>query len=289
VRVTSGNAPNGGLNPQLLTAAGSTLYFSANDGTHAAQLWSASGSTATMLTSANVSGGGVNPQELTAAGSTLYFSGNDGTHNRQLWSSNGTSSGTAMLADINGTSNAVLSDLTNVAGTLYFAAYTPASGYQVWQSDGTSSGTVKDTSLSTGSSNVPANFAGMSSSLYFTAPGATMWQWQPGTGSTSITRTITRPNPASIAYGTTLSSTQLDSTASVDGTTLKAGTDTVSVTFTPTDSTDDSHASPTPAIVVTQANPAITWANPASIVYGTALSSTQLDATASASGKRGRS
>jgi hypothetical protein len=35
---------------------------------------------------------------------------------------------------------------------------------------------------------------------------------------------------------------------------------------------------------VNQATPKITWAKPAAIVYGTALSSTQLDATASVPG-----
>ena len=34
-------------------------------------------------------------------------------------------------------------------------------------------------------------------------------------------------------------------------------------------------------LIITQATPTITWANPANIVYGTALSATQLDATAS--------
>ena len=112
------------------------------------------------------------------------------------------------------------------------------------------------------------------------------------------TPTITWANPASIVYGTPLSSTQLDATASVNGTTLPgsyayspaagtilgAGTQTLSVTFTPNDTTDYTTATGSAAIVVSQATPTITWANPASIVYGTALSSTQLDATANTAG-----
>jgi hypothetical protein len=56
------------------------------------------------------------------------------------------------------------------------------------------------------------------------------------------------------------------------------------VTFTPTDTTNYTTATKTVQLTVNQATPVITWANPASIVYGTALSSIQLDATASVPG-----
>ena len=104
---------------------------------------------------------------------------------------------------------------------------------------------------------------------------------------------ITWNNPASIPFGTTLSATQLNATASVGGTfaytpaagtTPATGTDTLSVTFTPTDTTDYTSATKTVQITVTQAAPVITWNNPANIVYGTALSATQLNATASVGG-----
>ncbi len=105
--------------------------------------------------------------------------------------------------------------------------------------------------------------------------------------------TIIWTNPASITYGTALSATQLNATASVPGTLVytpaagsipAAGTDTLSVTFTPTDTTNYTTATKTVTIVVTQAGPVITWANPASISYGTVLSATQLNATASTGG-----
>src|SRR6202044_2457595 len=103
------------------------------------------------------------------------------------------------------------------------------------------------------------------------------------------TPVITWATPASVVYGTALSATQLNATATVPGTFVytpaagaipAAGTDTLSVTFTPTDTTSYSTVTKTVQIVVTQAAPVITWANPASIVYGTALSATQLNATA---------
>ncbi len=107
---------------------------------------------------------------------------------------------------------------------------------------------------------------------------------------------ITWTNPAAITYGTALSATQLNATASVPGTfaynpvtgtVLNAGNNqNLSVTFTPTDTTDYTTAAKTVQInvTVTQATPVITWTNPAAITYGTALSATQLNATASVPG-----
>jgi len=107
------------------------------------------------------------------------------------------------------------------------------------------------------------------------------------------TPTITWANPASITYGTALSATQLNATASVPGTFAytpaagtipAAGTDTLNVTFTPTDTTDYTTATANVSITVTQATPAVTWTTPAAITYGTALSAAQLNATASVPG-----
>jgi parallel beta-helix repeat protein len=108
------------------------------------------------------------------------------------------------------------------------------------------------------------------------------------------TPTVAWSNPADITYGTALSSTQLDATASVPGTfaykpaavtILRAGVgQTLSVSFEPTDSTDYTTATATATINVDQATPAITWPNPADITYGTPLSGTQLDASATVPG-----
>jgi hypothetical protein len=110
---------------------------------------------------------------------------------------------------------------------------------------------------------------------------------------TQATPVITWASPASITYGTALSVTQLNATASVPGTLVytpaagnipAAGTDTLSVTFTPTDTVNYTTATKTVTLIVTQAAPVITWNNPANITYGTALSATQLNATASIPG-----
>jgi len=104
---------------------------------------------------------------------------------------------------------------------------------------------------------------------------------------------ITWPPPAAINYGTALSSTQLDATTTVAGTFVYnpaagtvpgAGTQTLSVTFTPTDTTDYTTGTASVSLTVNKAAPPITWVAPAAITYGTALTATQLDASSTVAG-----
>ena len=99
--------------------------------------------------------------------------------------------------------------------------------------------------------------------------------------------------PAPITYGTALSATQLDATASVPGAfayspslgaVLSAGSQTLSVTFTPTDVTNYATAAASVTLTVDHIPTSVSWTAPAAITYGTALSATQLNATASVPG-----
>jgi glucuronoarabinoxylan endo-1,4-beta-xylanase len=118
-----------------------------------------------------------------------------------------------------------------------------------------------------------------------------------GGGITPIAPTITWATPASVPVGTALSSVQLDATASVAGsfsytpaagTVMNTvGTTTLMTTFTPTDTVHYTTATGQVTLTVTAITPiapTITWATPASVPVGTALSSVQLDATASVAG-----
>jgi Flp pilus assembly CpaE family ATPase len=105
--------------------------------------------------------------------------------------------------------------------------------------------------------------------------------------------TINWPKPASIAYGTELTSAQLNARASVPGTftyipaegsVLSAGVHTPSVLFTPTDSTNYTNAQATISLTVAKTIATLEWATPASIVEGTALEASQLSARASVPG-----
>jgi len=104
---------------------------------------------------------------------------------------------------------------------------------------------------------------------------------------------ITWPTPSAITYGTPLGTNQLNATSPTvgafaysptNGTVLGAGTQTLSVIFTPIDTNDYSSVTDTVSLVVGKATPVVTWANPAPVASGTALSSTQLNATANVPG-----
>lgn len=135
--------------------------------------------------------------------------------------------------------------------------------------------------LSVGAHTITATWAGSSN-------------YNPAT-SNAITQTVSMgapgiswATPAAISYGTALSATQLDATATIAGTfsynpaagtVLSAGSRTLSVTFSPTDTTDYKTATATVPLQVNQITPAISWTAPAAISYGTPLSTAQLNAT----------
>ena len=138
-------------------------------------------------------------------------------------------------------SAAQLDASSTVAGTF---AYTPTSG----------------TVLGAGSQTLSVTFTPTDTTDYTTAKGSVQLAVN------KATPTITWATPAAITYGTVLNSTQLDATASVPGsfvynsvagTTPPVGSDTLSVTFTPTDAIDYTTATATVTLTVNSAaNPA---------------------------------
>jgi hypothetical protein len=106
------------------------------------------------------------------------------------------------------------------------------------------------------------------------------------------TPTITWNTPSAISYYTALTAAQLNATANIAGTFVyspglghifNAGTHSITVTFTPVDTTNYNSATRQTELVVnkitvTPSN--IYWSTPSSIVYGVALSGTQLNALA---------
>jgi hypothetical protein len=168
-------------------------------------------------------------------------------------------------------SSAQLDASSTVAGTF---AYSPAAG----------------TVLNAGAQTLSVTFSPTDTTDYKTATASVALTVKSATQSTPA---ITWAPPAAITYGTALTGTQLDATSTVAGTfaytpaagtVLKAGAQTLSVTFTPTDTADYTTATATVALTVNEATPAITWPAPAAITYGTALSATQLDASSTVAG-----
>lgn len=101
------------------------------------------------------------------------------------------------------------------------------------------------------------------------------------------------PNPITITYGTGLIAGQMNATANVLGSfsydhivgdILNPPNHILSVTFTPTDTINYKTTTKTATITINKATPAVTWATPANIVYGTALSNLQLNASANVTG-----
>jgi sugar lactone lactonase YvrE len=147
-------------------------------------------------------------------------------------------------------------------------------------------------SLAIGSDTLSASYTpdSNSSSIYNTATGTST--------AVTVTQAKTTPTinwstPSPISYDIALSATQLDASSTVAGTfaytpaagtVLTAGAQTLSVTLTPTDTTDYSTATASVTLTVNKATPTITWATPAAVTVGTALSATQLNPTASVTG-----
>ncbi|HEV3142244.1 MAG TPA: Ig-like domain repeat protein [Vicinamibacterales bacterium] len=165
-------------------------------------------------------------------------------------------------------SNAQLNATVNVGGTF---SYSPSAGAVLNAGAQTLSATFTPSDA--------ANYSGATASVTIDVAKAAS--------------TITWANPADIVYGTALGASQLNATANVAGTVayspaagtvLGAGSQTLSVTFTPTDSNNFTGASATATLNVAKAASTITWLTPTAIVYGTALAATQLNATATVAG-----
>ena len=146
---------------------------------------------------------------------------------------------------------------------------------------------TKGTVLTAGMQTLSVSFSPTDTTDYTAASGSVTLQVN------QATPTIKWPTPAAITYGTALSGTQLDATTSIQGsfayspaaaTVLTAGKQTLTVSFTPTDTVDYSSPTDSVSITVKQAAPTVSWTTPAPITYGTGLSSAQLNATASVPG-----
>jgi TonB family protein len=109
----------------------------------------------------------------------------------------------------------------------------------------------------------------------------------------AVTPEIEWRAPQPICYGTPLSNTQLNATASVPGTfvynpglgaILSTGEHTLSVVFTPSNQSEYAPAQATVPLSVAKANPSIRWPAPDPINNATPLGSAQLNASASVPG-----
>ncbi len=115
----------------------------------------------------------------------------------------------------------------------------------------------------------------------------------PSPAPAQITPVLSWSAPGAVVYGAALTAAQLNATASVAGnltyspaagTVLGAGTHSLTATFIPANTALYKAASATITLTVTKATPVVIWGTPSGITAGTALSATQLNASANVAG-----
>ncbi len=180
------NTGDSGFGPKNLTALGSLLYFTAEDGVHGRELWQSNGTEAGTVRVKDIKTGRSSAfrdedsdddsdddlNQLTVVGSTLFFVAKDDVHGRELWKSDGTEGGTVLVKDIHPSADADSNptELVRVGNTLYFRADDGTSGMELWTSNGTAAGTLRVKDINAGSvGSFPYSLAGIGNTLYFTA------------------------------------------------------------------------------------------------------------------------
>jgi len=231
---------------------------------------------------------------LTLTDNTLNVGGST-----QALALSGTATGDSTSTVITSSANpsTYLGSVTFTATVASSSTGTTPTGTVQFNIDGSNVGSPVTLSSGTATYTTSTLTAGSHTVIAVYTPGSTSFVASTSANFTQIvnkaTPTITWATPSPITYGTALSSTQLNAGSTVagtfvytpaSGTVLTAGTQTLSVTLTPTDTTDYATATQTVSLVVNKATPTITWATPSAITYGAALSSTQLNAGSTVAG-----
>ncbi len=164
---------------------GSTLYFTADDGSSGTELWKTDGTAAGTMLVKDLQPGwpssSVTP--VGELGGTLFLSAIEDTRGRELWKTDGTAGGTVLVKDINpGTGYGVERiEFVELGGRLYFSGNDGSSGGELWKSDGTAGGTVRVKDIRAGTTgSLPQSFQVMNGVVYFAAEdglsGQELWR-----------------------------------------------------------------------------------------------------------------
>jgi ELWxxDGT repeat protein len=190
----------------LITPAGDTLFFDADDGDHGAELWKTDGTESGTVLVKDIAPGlyGAFPFNLVNVDGTLFLDAfQDGTGDVELFKSDGTEAGTVLVADIN---QSHFQYPAPVNGTLYFSADDGSHGTELWQSDGTSAGTRLVIDLNAGPSDSdPSYLTNANGTLFFSADdgvhGSELWTLKPSLNSSSNATAALAPSNSLASSG----------------------------------------------------------------------------------------
>ena len=146
IKPAAGSAFPDASGANRLVKVGTKVFFVADDGTHADEVWVSDG-TATgthIVKDINVAGSSEATDLINVAG-TLYFTARDGdpAHGHELWRSDGTEAGTLPVVEEDCVGDGMLypSGLVAAGSDFYFKAFGCETGFEIWKSDGTAVGT----------------------------------------------------------------------------------------------------------------------------------------------------
>ena len=196
--IQSGSASG---DPQFLTRAGDTVFFSADDGIHGRELWKTDGTAAgtVLVKDINPGSGSGAPFFFTALNNDfplIVFQANDGLNGSELWRSDGTTAGTVPIKDIYpGATSSNPQQFAAVDGKVYFLAQEPSTGYEPWVTNGTLAGTLQLANIAVGTTDSSASgFTQAGGTVFFSARdsanGTELWRTDGTPGGTSLVKDI---------------------------------------------------------------------------------------------------
>ncbi|MCB1035351.1 MAG: hypothetical protein KDD47_16120, partial [Acidobacteria bacterium] len=123
------------VEPEELTAAGLTLYFTAQTAGQGRELWATDGTAEGTRLVKDIAPGPASsePRDLRAVAGRLFFSADDGIHGQEPWVSDGTEEGTRLLADVDeGPLASFPREFTPMGDEIFFSAQRSDAGRELF-------------------------------------------------------------------------------------------------------------------------------------------------------------